>query len=392
MHIRSNKRTFVENCLLLLQVIFLVTIASCQSAPLPESVDSPLNGSTLRQVWSQNVGAPINHMPLRIGNILVVAPIKKPLLGLDVETGKTAWTYDPGVRIWDRAYASDGERILIGLEDGRYAALESATGKVLWEIELGINSQMPPFLADGVAYIPTTFAGPGTPGDPNGKAKVFAVSVEDGRVLWLFESDNYILQTPFKRGDTVYLAGSFSAPEVVDEGGHMRLYALNAADGTVKWTYESEDGFTKQVYATDEVVSYIAYQDFVVGVDAHSGELLWRRDTGNWVPTLMGDGAVVYYGSANTMVHAIQANSGDSVWDYNIPEGTFNYLIGAPVLVGGELIFLTQLGEIFSLDAITGDLRWHHITGIVGARTGLSVSGGWLFIGNGDGTVYGFSN
>jgi outer membrane protein assembly factor BamB len=178
----------------------------------------------------------------------------------------------------------------------------------------------------------------------------------------------------------------------VDEGGHMRIYALNAADGTVKWTYESEDGFTKQVYATDDVVSYIAYQDFVVGVNAHTGELLWRRDTGNWVPTLMGDGDVVYYGAANTMVHAIQANSGDSIWDYNIPEGTFNYLIGAPVLVGDELIFLTQLGEIFSLDAATGDLRWHNITGIVGARTGLSVSGGWLFIGNGDGTVYGFSD
>ena len=144
----------------------------------------------------------------------------------------------------------------------------------------------------------------------------------------------------------------------------MRVYALNASDGSVKWTYESEDGFTKQIYATENVVSYIAYQDFLVGVDADSGELLWRKDTGNWVPTLAGYQDVVYYGSANTVVHAIQADSGESLWTYNIPEGTFNYLIGAPVLLGNELVFLTQVGEIFSLDSTTGEFLWQISTGV----------------------------
>jgi len=375
---------------LLILTLLLTLIVSCQSNQA--IVDRPLDGSALHQVWVQDVGEPINHPPLRIGNVLIVAPIDRPLLGLDAKTGKTIWSFDPGVRIWDRAYASDGKRLFIGIQDGKYIALDSSTGKKIWEVSLGINSQMPPFIMDGVIYVPTTFAGPGTPGDPNGKAVLFALSINDGEILWSFESGNYILQTPFKRGDTVYLAGSFSSPEVVDEGGHMRVYALIASDGSVKWTYESEDGFTKQIYATENVVSYIAYQDFLVGVDADNGELLWRKDTGNWVPTLAGYQDVVYYGSANTVVHSIQADSGESLWTYNIPEGTFNYLIGAPVLLGNELVFLTQVGEIFSLDSTTGEFLWQISTGVANTRAGLSVSDGWLYIGGGDGLVYGYSD
>ena len=386
----SNKKNFARIFRFMALALFFVFASSCQPRPTVEN--RLLNGSTLHMVWSRDVVEPINHPPLRIGNVLIVAPIRQPLLGLNVKTGKTIWTFDPGVRIWDRAYGSDGNFLFIGLEDGGYAALDPLNGKVVWETELGVNSQMPPFIADGVVYVPTTFTGPGMIGDPHGKAVLFALAADDGRIIWSFESGNYILQTPFKQGDTIYLAGSFSAPDVIDEGGHMRIYALNENDGSVKWVFESEDGFTKQIYATNDVVSYVAYQDFLVGVDAHTGALLWRKDTGNWTPTFLGAVETVYYGSANTRVHAIQANSGDSRWNYNIPEGTFNYLLGAPVLVADELVFLTQLGEIISLDAATGQQRWQIATGIVGSRTGLSVSGGWLFIGDGEGMVYGFSD
>lgn len=368
-----------------LGILALVFLFGCQSQP---TTQRKINGASLHEAWRVDVGAPVNHPPLRVGNILVAAPLGKPLLGLDVKTGKTRWSYDPGARIWERAYASDGDLLFIGLEDGEYAALDPSNGREVWRVKLDVNSQMPPFISGGVVYVPTTFAGPGMIGDPNGRAVLYALSANDGKTLWSFETDNYILQTPFLQGETVYAAGSFSDPRDIDEGGHMRLYALDAKDGSVKWEYESEDGFTKQVYATADYVSYIAYQDFLVGLDAKTGESLWRTDTGNWVPTLAGSGGVVYYGSANTNVHAVDIETGSVLWTYNIPQGTFNYLLGAPVRVEDELVFLTQVGEVVALDAVTGGFHWQVATDASASRTGISVSGGWIFLGDGSGTVY----
>lgn len=374
-----------------LLLVLLLVLAGCQVGGSAAG-ERALNGAALREAWTQSVGAPINHPPLPVGEILIVAAVESPLVGLDIETGKPRWQYDPGVRIWDRAFASDGERVFIGIADGGFIALDASTGKVLWETQLGINAQVPPLVAGGVVYVSTTFAGPGMVGDPTGKAKLFALAAEDGRVLWEFESGNYILQSPFKQGEAIYVAGSFDDPRDIDEGGHMRIYALNAADASVRWVYESDDGFTKQVYATDRVVTYIAYQDFTVGVDAATGKPLWRLDTGNWVPTFMGRGNFVYYGSANTAVHAVDLEKGELAWKYNIPIGTFNYLLGAPVIVADELVFLTQHGEIILLDAATGEFRWQFSTGIVAARTGVSVSNGWIFLGDAEGVVHGYSD
>ncbi len=199
------------------------------------------------------------------------------------------------------------------------------------------------------------------------------------------------MQTPFLIGDDLYLAGLFDDPEPVDEGGHTRLYALSASDGTINWTYESEDGFPKRVYATETVVSFIGYQDFANGIDTQTGELLWRKDTGNWVPTLTGADNTIYFGSANTIVHALDMDDGHTVWQHNIAEGTFNYILGAPIRLNDDLIFLSQHGNLIALNAQDGMLRWQFPTGIT-SRTGLSVSGNWLYIGDQDGIVYAYTS
>ena len=55
----------------------------------------------------------------------------------------------------------------------------------------------------------------------------------------------------------------------------------------------------------------------------------------------------------------------------------------------GALYFVTQQGDIMALDAENGSLLWHHPTDIE-ARSGLSVSDEWLFVGDTAGTVHAF--
>lgn len=365
------------------------TAEAATAAATSEMAATQIDGDGLYLAWSYDTGEPINHPPLYVNGLLFVAPSEEPLLALDAQTGTIRWTYDPPQRIWDRAYATDGELLFVGIEGGGVVALEVESGRQVWLKELEIDVQVPPLVSGDVLYVPTTFVGTGLSNDPSGKAKLYALEISTGHILWSFESDNYILQSPFLVGDALYAAGVFYDVEPVDEGGHTRLYKLSAEDGTVHWHYESEDGFPKQLYATESTVAFIAYQDFANGIDAVTGELRWRRDTGNWVPNLTGAEGVIYFGSANTVVHALEMANGDIVWQHNIPEGTFNYLLGAPVPVGDELLFLTQHGDIMGLDMADGSLRWQFPTNIT-SRTGLSVAGNQLFIGDENGVVYAY--
>ncbi len=127
-------------------------------------------------------------------------------------------------------------------------------------------------------------------------------------------------------------------------------------------------------------------------MDAATGKEIWRNDAGNWVPTMSGAGDVIYFGSANTRVNAVNVNDGRLVWEFDIPQGTFNYVLGAPVRAGGDVVFLTQLGDIFAVDAVTGAMRWSMSTGLIGARIGLTVSDGWLFFGDAEGLMHAYTD
>ncbi|CAG0958503.1 Outer membrane protein assembly factor BamB [Anaerolineae bacterium] len=368
-------------------LLFLValTILGCS----PEQSEFAPDG-TISLAWTIQTDGAINHPPLIAGDVLILAPSGSSLLALDLETSAAKWTFAPPKGVWDRAYASDGERVFVGVKDKSIAALDVSNGKLLWQVDLGINTQVPPLVDNGIVYASTAFVGPELNPDVHGQAKLFALNAKTGEELWAFESDNYILQTPTVNSDTLYLGGNFYDPNPIDEGGHTRIYALDLVTGSPLWNYESEDGFPKRLYATEQTLVFVAYQDFMNGVDIATGELRWRYDTGNWTPSFLGAGNVVYFSSANTQVFALDANTGEDLWQFNIPEGTFNYLLDAPILLDGKLYFLTQQGDFFALDAASGGLLWQAATEVSAARTSPAIGNGWLVIGDIEGKVVGY--
>jgi len=79
---------------------------------------------------------------------------------------------------------------------------------------------------------------------------------------------------------------------------------------------------------------------------------------------------------------------GSDIWRFDLP-GTFNYPMGKAVESGGAVHFITQQGDLYALDAVTGSLRWMVATGLQ-SRDGLAVEGGRLFVVDAGGTVQAF--
>ena len=375
----------------LIRVLLLVlaVLVSAGCSPNQPHEEATLE-ETISLAWTTQTEGAINHPPLMVGNVILLAPSGSPLLALDLETGSTQWTFAPPEGIWERAYASDGERVYVGVKGGSLAALDISSGKVIWQTDLGINVQVPPLVADGIVYAPTTFVGPELKPDVQGRAKLFALNAKTGKEIWVFESDDYILQTPARNEETLFVGGNFYDPTPIDEGGHTRIYALDPANGSPLWNFESEDGFPKRLYAAEETLIFVGYQDYMNGVDTATGELRWRFDTGNWAPSFLGAGDMIYFSSANTQVFAVNADTGESIWQFDIPTGTFNYLLDAPILVKNTLYFLTQQGNFFALDALNGQLLWQAATEVSAARTSPAIGNGWLVIGDIEGSVFGY--
>ena len=161
-----------------------------------------------------------------------------------------------------------------------------------------------------------------------------------GMPLWHTFVPGYVISSPAIGSDGTVYVGSFDS----------RLYALDPSTGAVRWSFKTSD----HIYAspalgqdragrTDAV--YIASADGSIYALTPSGRLLWRYDTGEPVRSSPALGPapapehrdIVYVGSSNGKLYAIDADTGRLRWSYDTtPENPYlrvrNNLNASPAL------------------------------------------------------------
>ncbi len=338
-------------------------------------------------LWKNQLGTAIHLPPVITGKFVVATTASGTIYSFNRETGQLNWVTNKATRFWDRSLVVHDSKFVAGRAGGILQAHSLANGKMIWRVDLGVDAQARPLVVEDTLYVPTTHVGTDMKNDPEGKAVLYAIDGLTGDVKWARKTENYALQKPSYHNHILYIAGSYHDPSVdIDEGGPMRVTALGENGEDTIWEYKGEDGFVKAIYADEKTVTFVGYQDFINALDSKSGQLRWRLDTGNWTPSLLGADGVIYYGSATTNVYAVSSETGDVHWQFNIGGGSFNYLLGEPVIDNGVLYFLTQRGDIYALEAESGQQIWAVSTNI-DARAGLSVDGDLLITGGIDGSL-----
>ena len=110
-------------------------------------------------------------------------------------------------------------------------------------------------------------------------------------------------------------------------------------------------------------VVYAGSNDGVLyALDADTGTEEWSYLLGESSSrsTTVADG-VVYVGSIDGTLHAVDAESGSAVWTLPFGSGT----IGTPVVAGGvvyEAVFGGQQPRLYAIDAATGEVDWEFAT------------------------------
>jgi alcohol dehydrogenase (cytochrome c) len=101
------------------------------------------------------------------------------IAALDVTTNRIAWRYQWPEQCYSGTLATAGGLLFVGRNDGRLTALDSATGKQLWEFQTGAGMHAPAstFEHKGKQYVLAYSAGSALLGSPRGDS------------VWLFAVD-----------------------------------------------------------------------------------------------------------------------------------------------------------------------------------------------------------
>lgn len=176
----------------------------------------------------------------------------------------------------------------------------------------------------------------------------------------------------------------------------------------VKWTFPTGNRIVSSPVMQGNVVFFGSDDGNVYAVDAASGRQLWKRATKGPVsasPAVEGD--TLYVGSFDGHFYALNARTGAVRWKFAtggerhfeakglhgwLPASQtffdpFDMLLSSPVVAGGAVYFGSGDGNLYALDAASGGLKWKFKTGDV-IHASPAYADGVLYFGSWDSYFY----
>lgn len=284
-----------------------------------------------------------------------------------------------------------GDRVIIHARQGDQEitrALDLQSGRELWR-----DSYAAPYTMNPAAR----GHGPGpksTPAIAGGRVFTFGISgilsaldVASGKVLWRTPAP--AAPPEFGTAMSPIVDGTSLIAHVGGERGGA-LTAFDAATGKVRWQWTGDGpGYASPVIAEIGGVRHVITQtqNAVVGVEAGSGQLLWRLpfstayEQNSVTPVVVGD-RVIYSGldQGTTAVRLVRKGSAwaaEPVWKNDLVP----MYMSSPVVQGNTLFGLTHRnrGQFFAIDLGSGKTLWT-TRGRDGENASLLRAGGLLLV------------
>lgn len=224
-------------------------------------------------------------------------------------------------------------------------------------------------------------------------------------VKWTFPTGGWILSSPAVSNGLVYIGSDDN-----------NLYAVDSASGAAKWKFATEGPVRSSPAVAEGVVYFGSFDGNFYAVDATSGKLKWKFATGGerqfeakgihgylphhqtipdfWDMFLSSpavDQGIVYFGSGDGNVYALDAITGQLKWKF----ATGDVVHASPAVAAGTVYVGSFDSWFYALDARTGELKWRFKTGEdkvnynqVGLQSSAAVSGGVVYFGCRDSHLY----
>lgn len=240
--------------------------------------------------------------------------------------------------------AADDGKIFAATGFGNVVALDPASGKKLWEKNLGVPARAAPTATGGRVFIITA------------DGRFFCLSTADGSEIWavrgLPQQASLLLGTsPAVDGDMVVVP--YPSGDVV---------ALKVSDGTAAWSESlARTRTTSQLASLSDAarpvidagtVYAVGHAGRMIATQAKTGERLWSLNVpGTQMPWVAGDSIFVV--DTGGQVMAVARHDGKIQWSAKLP-GPSGVNWSGPVLAGGMLWLASSKGQLVAVEPLTG--------------------------------------
>ena len=166
-------------------------------------------------------------------------------------------------------------------------------------------------------------------------------------VVWEYQDDSDIGSAAAFAFGHVYISNTAGV-----------IKSLDAADGSLKWSFATGG----KVFSSPEVCEKSAIlvvgssDNFIYGLDAHSGKLLWKVEAAKSVlgsPSMLGD--LVYIGASDGVFRAIDIKSGRVVWSYT---GIKSFIEAKPWADADGVYIGDWANRVYAFEPKSGKLMW----------------------------------
>ncbi len=342
------------------------------------SQSTVVNGQLLWKFYAGSSGLNrLRSSPTIAEGTLYIGTENNRFYALNSTTGSQIWSIDVGAPMVSSAAIEDGV-VYIGVtwngRNGYVEALNATNGEIIWQFPTDSGIESSPVVVNGVVYIGSY------------RGYVYALNASNGDLKWSYLTTAEVYASPSIVSGTLYV-GSLDG----------YVYALNSDDGTLLWA--SHVG--NQVYSSPAIVKDILYvctdSGYAFALRASDGEVMWQAYIGSGsdhedASPAMYNG-IVYFGARNGF-YALNATTGKQIWFFTSPYSarqTTGYFYSSPAVAGNILYCGSVDNRLFALNTNYGSIIWSYQTdGFLFSSP--TIANGKVYIASYDGNIYAIGN
>ena len=327
----------------------------------------------VKEQWHYDTGYTIASSPAIWHKTTIIGDASGAVYGLSLNSGTVQWSFKAQNAVYSTPDVA-GDVAIFASADGNIYGVAAGTGKQVWRFETPRPIVASPRVADGLVYI----------GSSEGKFR--ALDAATGKLKWQFDRVTGFIETKPLVYDGKMIFGAWD----------QFLYALDAKTGKLAWKWKGDRSGTlfssaacRPVAARGKVF-VVAPDRRMTAIDAKTGRQIWR--TGDYMVResigISEDQSRCYVRAMQDSFYALSTSSQrpETVWERKTD---FGYDINSAMLVekDGVVFYGTKNGLVFALDAKTGAIKWEHRLGVGVVNTVVPLSAGRVLTADFDGRV-----